>query len=383
MSPNKTRATRPAIVLFSLALAIFSRAVIAESHPPTDCPLRDQPYSIQTPLMDILLKPEAVAIVNSHMQGVLDKMPRGFVSSEPPSFSAILDLKGLAALAGLPEDSLPAIDRELAQLPLTDADRTARCARYDFVPPSLEIPKGDPAILLFEKINGYRDGPSVEAASKALKTMAAEHGWALVQTENGAVMTPELLSHFDLVIWNNISGDVLTLTQRQAFIDYIRAGGGFLGIHGSGGDPMYLWDWYVDELIGARFIGHTKSPQFQDATVNIHENRTGIGKGMPAGFSMNDEWYSFAPNPGDSGAAIIATLDESTYTPGDFHGRDLRMGNHPIAWAHCLGKGRSFYSAIGHRPETYSDPHYVELLYQAILWAAGEQGDCPARVVTR
>jgi len=146
---------------------------------------------------------------------------------------------------------------------------------------------------------------------------------------------------------------------------------------------MYLWDWYVDELIGARFIGHTKSPQFQDATVNIHENRTGIGKGMPAGFSMNDEWYSFAPNPGDSGAAIIATLDESTYTPGDFHGRDLRMGNHPITWAHCLGKGRSFYSAIGHRPETYSDPHYVELLYQAILWAAGEQGDCPARVVTR
>jgi len=52
-------------------------------------------------------------------------------------------------------------------------------------------------------------------------------------------------------------------------------------------------------------------------------------------------------------------------------GQDLRMGDHPIAWAKCIGDGRSFYTAIGHRPESYSEPHVVKLLEQAITWAAG------------
>ena len=51
--------------------------------------------------------------------------------------------------------------------------------------------------------------------------------------------------------------------------------------------------------------------------------------------------------------------------------QDLTMGDHPIAWTQCIGNGRSFYSAIGHRPETYTEPHHLKLLEQAIAWAAG------------
>jgi type 1 glutamine amidotransferase len=47
------------------------------------------------------------------------------------------------------------------------------------------------------------------------------------------------------------------------------------------------------------------------------------------------------------------------------------MGDHPIAWTRCVGNGRAFYSAIGHRPEGYAEPHYVALLEQATVWAAG------------
>jgi len=64
---------------------------------------------------------------------------------------------------------------------------------------------------------------------------------------------------------------------------------------------------------------------------------------------------------------IGATLDEASYTPGALH-----MGDHPIAWTRCVGDGRSFYSAIGHMPATYSEPHYVRLLEQGIGWAAGD-----------
>jgi hypothetical protein len=67
---------------------------------------------------------------------------------------------------------------------------------------------------------------------------------------------------------------------------------------------------------------------------------------------------------------VIATLDESTYSPRGMGEQDLHMGDHPIAWTRCIGDGRSFYSAIGHRPESYSEPHNVKLFEQAILWAA-------------
>lgn len=57
-------------------------------------------------------------------------------------------------------------------------------------------------------------------------------------------------------------------------------------------------------------------------------------------------------------------------------GQNLRMGaDHPLAWSKCIGRGRMFYSAIGHRPETYSDPRYVAMLKDAVTWAAAKD-DC-------
>ena len=50
------------------------------------------------------------------------------------------------------------------------------------------------------------------------------------------------------------------------------------------------------------------------------------------------------------------------------------MGDHPIAWSRCIGRGRMFYSAIGHRPERYSDAIYVQMLEQGVGWAARSRG---------
>ena len=61
-------------------------------------------------------------------------------------------------------------------------------------------------------------------------------------------------------------------------------------------------------------------------------------------------------------------------TPSKPMGKD-----HPIAWTRCVGKGRSFYSAIGHRPETYTEPHNAALLESAITWAADRRQRCAAR----
>lgn len=343
-----------------------------------DCPLRDQPYSIDSPLIDVLLKPEAKAIVVKQMPDI-EHLPSQMFGTTAPSFAAIMSLRTMAAWGHTPDSTLQSLDASLQTLPVSSADRNARCARYDVDRPDLKIPPGKPRLLLFNKINGFRDGPSVDAANRALREMARQNGWALVETDKGGAITPALLKHFDAVIWNNISGDVLTIKERSALRSYIEKGGGFVGFHGSGGDPVYFWDWYVDTLIGARFKNHPMNPQFQEARIQV-EDDSPLSRGLAPGWSMTDEWYSFKNNPREGGAHVIATLDESSYSPKGMGDQDLRMGDHPIAWNRCVGAGRSFYSAIGHRPETYVDPHYVQLLQHAIEWAAqGGAPVCPAR----
>ncbi|CAN7319116.1 ThuA domain-containing protein [Phenylobacterium sp. LjRoot225] len=363
----------------SIAIAAAAMAVVAgpaAARTVSDCPLRDAPFSIESPLVDLLLSPSAKAVLAKAAPGRLDKLPPGFAGTEPPTFAAILTLKGASGLTGLKLEALPAIDAELRAIPITDADRAARCARYDDDPVSFSVPKGMPAVLLFDKINGFRDGPSVNAARAAFEKLAEQKGWTIVSTDKGGAIRPETLRQFDAVIWNNVSGDVLTLAQRKALKSYIENGGGFLAVHGSAGDPVYFWDWYADTLIGARFKGHPMGPQFQDARVVVEDRSHPIAAKLPSDWVMNDEWYSFRTNPRAAGAHVILRLDESSYKPEGM-GQDLRMGDHPIAWTNCIGKGRAFYSAIGHRPEVYAAPQHLALLDAALDWTALDRKACP------
>jgi uncharacterized protein len=357
-------------MLKQLLMAATLVATPAMAKALVDCPMRDTAFSVSSPLIDILLNDKAKAVADRSINGISTRLPPQLMGTKPPSFAAILTLREAAGFLRLPAIDLAPVDRDLAAIPVTEADKAARCARYDVDPPKLAIPAGKPRILLFEKINGFRDVPSVNAAHAAFVAMAQRKGWSLVTTENGAAFTPAILKQFNAVIWNNISGDVLTLSQRQAFKNYMEKGGGFIGVHGSAGDPVYFWDWYVDTLIGARFAGHPMAPQFQTARVNIDDAAHPIAKDLPATWEANEEWYSFKNNPRATGSRIIATLDESTYKPEGFSGQQLRMGDHPIAWTRAVGKGRVFYSAIGHRPERYGDPAYVQMLEQGIDWAA-------------
>ncbi len=354
-----------------LLLGFLPASALAKA--PTDCPLRDAPFSVRSPIVDILLSPTARAAIETGAPQILTALPPRFFSTQSPTFAAILTLEGVAARETIPADRMAALDATLRAIPVTPADKVARCARYDDDRPSFTLPKGKPRLLIFEKISGFRDGPSVDAARAAFQAMAQRKGWAVVVSDKGGAMTPSVLRRFDAVVWNNVSGDVLTLSQRAAFKAYVEQGGGFVAVHGSAGDPATFWDWYVDTLVGARFAGHPMDPQFQDAKIVVEGRDQGIAAGLPGEWVMKDEWYSFTNNPRASGSAIIATLDEGSYKPGA-----LAMGgDHPIAWTRCVGKGRAFYGAIGHRPETYTDTHYVTMLENAVAWAASRGSVCP------
>ena len=80
---------------------------------------------------------------------------------------------------------------------------------YDKVAPKLPELK-QPAILIFSKTNGFRDGNQIATANAALEKIAKDKGWASFTTENAAVFNAEQLAKFKAVVWNSTSGDVLT-----------------------------------------------------------------------------------------------------------------------------------------------------------------------------
>lgn len=370
---------RKLLVVFGALAAAFS-PLAATAKPVTDCPNRDTPFSANSPMIDLMLSPAASAILAKAIPNRLGgPLPPNISGTTPPTFMAILTLKEAARFTGMKPEQIPPIDAELRKLPVTAADRVARCARYDNDVPTFKLPSGKLRLLVFEKINGFKDVPSVEAARAAFRAMAQHKGWAIGFTDKGGAFNARTLSQFDAVIWNNISGDVLTLSQRAAFQRWLNSGRGFIGVHGSAGDPAYFWDWYPDRLIGARFAGHPMNPQFQEARIAVNRDHP-LAKALPNEWRMTDEWYSFSTNPRAIGADVILTLDESTYIRTGQMSEGLTMGaDHPLAWTNCIGKGRMFYSAIGHLPATYSQPQYVTLLESAIDWAAKATQACPAR----
>ena len=168
---------------------------------------------------------------------------------------------------------------------------------YETVPPPLPEHMNEPAILIFSKTNGFREDDAIRASNAALAALAKAQGWSVFLTENGAIFNTAELSRFKATVWNNTSGDVLNAEQRAAFRSYIENGGGFVGIHGAGGDPRYEWRWYVDTLIGAQFKGHPMRPQFQRATIHIEDPNDPATRQLPRDWSRVDEWYSFETDP--------------------------------------------------------------------------------------
>ena len=230
-----------------------------------------------------------------------------------------------------------------------------------------------PAVLVLNKTNGFIHKDAIPAADAMLKRIADEQGWDLYITNNAATHNRDVIDKFDLIVWNNVSGDVLTEDQRNALKEWLDNGGGWVGLHATGGDPHYDWEWYVNSLIGAQFVGHTMDPQFQDADILVTDPSLPITAHLPTPWRVaQEEWYAFDSNPRDKGYEIILTIDQASYiTKGKNWrgGMDRMEGEHPMAWRHMIGKGRVLYSAIGHQAATYEIPEYEQFISNAMAWA--------------
>jgi type 1 glutamine amidotransferase len=216
-------------------------------------------------------------------------------------------------------------------------------------------------LLVFSKTAEYRH-PSIPAAQAAIRQMVAEHAWTADFTEDASVFTDEYLARYDAVIFLLTTGDVLNADQQGAFERYIRAGGGFVGVH-SASDTEYGWAWYGG-LVGAHNNPRQKHSGVTQGTIVVADHTHPSTRMLPDRWTRVDEWYNFATNPRPH-VHVLLTLDETTYQGGT-------MGaDHPIAWYHAYEGGRAWFTALGHTPESYSEPLFRAHLWGGIAYAAG------------
>ncbi|MEU8658546.1 ThuA domain-containing protein, partial [Actinoplanes philippinensis] len=197
-------------------------------------------------------------------------------------------------------------------------------------------------VLVFSKTAGFRHD-AIPAGIQLIRDLGAANSFTVTTTEDSSQFTATNLSRFEAVVFLNTTGDVLDNTQQSAFESYIRAGGGYVGVH-SASDTEYDWPFY-GELVGAYFSSH---PAIQQATVRVENRAHAATAGLAPTVTRTDEWYNFRTNPRSS-ARILSVLDESTYSGGT-------MGaDHPHTWCKTLQGGRSFYTGGGHTQASYTE----------------------------
>lgn len=253
---------------------------------------------------------------------------------------------------------------------------------HDTVAPAIPGSLQSPAVLVFSKTNAFRHIEGIAGGAKALQSITKKHDWGMFHTENGAVFNAQDLARFDVVVFLNASGDMLSAEQEQAFQSWLMAGGGWLGIHAAGDSSHLEWQWYRENLIGATFTAHIMDPQFQTATVVLENHEHPVLRDIPNTWQHEEEWYSWEESPRVEGFTILSTLDESSYVPMQnflWSRRDLSMGDHPVVWSNCIGEGRSVYAAMGHKAVAFEQPQFLRLLDNALSWLieAPEEGCSP------
>ena len=289
-------------------------------------------------------------------------------------------LKLFPSLMTLALASVVSLSCSSSQFP-DDAPRSLEVGagfKYDSIKPVLPKNLDGPSMLVFYKVGpgGYKHVDSIPAGNTMFREIAREKEMGFLATANGAVFSEEIMEQFELVVFNNAAGDMLSKEQEAVFQKWLENGGGWIGVHGAGDSSHEDWDWYANELIGPKFIGHPMEPQFQTASVDILDTSHPVMRNIPARFEHEEEWYSFDSTAQSHGAKALAGVDEKTYDPTilERNGEkiDLYMGTpssqHPVMWSRCMGEGRTFYSALGHQSKAFEVDIHQQIMKNAVDW---------------
>ena len=184
------------------------------------------------------------------------------------------------------------------------------------------------------------------------------------------------LNYFDAIFFFGVREIDLTAEQRADLLSFVRDDGkGFVAAH-SAATAFFSWPEFGD-MLGGRFDEHPW--QIVDAPIVVEDPKFPAMKGFRTGVVVNDEHYQLK-DFSRTRVRVLAKLDTRALdlkaplvhrTDGDF----------PVAWAKTYGKGRVFYSTLGHAAESWDLPLIQGMYFEALRWALNlVDGDATPRL---
>jgi hypothetical protein len=255
---------------------------------------------------------------------------------------------------------------------------------------------GPKKILFFSKSYAFehsmiaeKDGQPSQA-QKILTELGKTNNLEFTFTKDGTLFTPENIARYDAFFFytqGNLCARGLDGTPpmsaegKAAFLEAIHNGKGFIGTH-SASDTFHTaglndggpgrWkndgeaaDPYV-KMIGGEFIIHGSQQKARQIVVD--KSFPGMSA-VPDDFGPLEEWYSlkdFAPD-----LHVLLVQDTSKMNKQGGNGNAYDRPNYPSTWAHRYGKGRVFFTSMGHRDDIWTNPVFQQVLIGGINWAVG------------
>ena len=183
------------------------------------------------------------------------------------------------------------------------------------------------------------------------------------------------LNYFDAIFFFGVREIDITPEQKADLMSFIKEDGkGFVIAH-SGAAAFFTWPEF-GAMLGGRFDEHPWG--ITELPVIVEDPAFPAMKGFPSGILLHDEFYQYKGFSRDD-IRVVARLDESKIdlTRPLVHRTD---GDFPIAWAKMWGKGRVFYSGLGHSREAWDHPVIQRMYFNALQWALGlVDGDATPR----
>jgi hypothetical protein len=207
-------------------------------------------------------------------------------------------------------------------------------------------------VLIGQELSGAHGASTTRAA-------IAEFVWSLPWlradvTSDWDALRWERVAPYDVVIqYTGGRASVCSDAQLAGITRLVERGGGYVPLHYSSSNTN---EAFLD-LVGAKFAGH---PPFGPFTVRVSDGEHPITRGLGP-LEIEDECYRSEVRAPD--LRILMT----SHHPDP----EQKIGGEPSAWVREIGRGRLFYSALGHDHRVWPHPGLRELLTRGIRWAAG------------
>jgi hypothetical protein len=265
-------------------------------------------------------------------------------------------------------------------------------------PASAPATAGKPKKLLFLTHAGLYKHTSLGPAEKAVTELGKTGGFDVTTVEgykldakehDFSFLTPTYLARFDGVMMMTNGNLKFTDAQKQALLDLVRGGKGFIGAHCA---SLTFYDYApFGDMLGGYF--RRNLPQGTIAVLKVEDPKHPATKMLGPSWPLVDEFYLFGTAPWDAAKPDdnIDVLFKNKIPMGfsrdrvhvllslDTTAMDLskqpnlvKGGDYPQAWTREYGKGRSFYTSLGHRDDIWSnDPVFRAHIAGGIRWALG------------